>query len=46
MVRANFMAAIAFAISVAWSSLNAITGNKRGLSGGVVDSGWNNGGPW
>ena len=27
------MAAIAFAISVAWSSLNATTDNGRGLSG-------------
>ncbi len=29
------IAAIAFAISVAWSSLNTTTGNGRGISGGV-----------
>jgi hypothetical protein len=37
--RAIFIAAIVIAISMAWPSLNAITGNRRGLSGGVVDSG-------
>jgi hypothetical protein len=42
---ATFIAAIIIIISMAWLLLNAITGNRRGLSGGVVDSGWNNGGP-
>jgi hypothetical protein len=36
MVGAIFMAAIASRISVTWSSFNVTTGDKPGLSGGVV----------
>jgi hypothetical protein len=39
MVGTTFMAAIASAISVTWSSLNMATGGGPGLSGGVFDTG-------
>lgn len=39
-----FMAAIASAISVTWSSVNMATGGRPGLSGGVFDAGRDIGG--
>jgi hypothetical protein len=44
MVGTIFMAAIASAISVTWSSLNIATGGRPGLSGGVFDAGRDIGG--
>ncbi len=44
MVGTIFMAAIASAISVTWSSLNMATGGRPGLSGGVLDAGRDLGG--
>jgi hypothetical protein len=44
MVGAIFMAAIAFAISVACSSFNVTTGDRPGLSGGVLVAGRDIGG--
>jgi hypothetical protein len=44
MVGTIFMAAIASAISVTWSSLNMATGGRPGLSGGVLEPGRDIGG--